>query len=75
MHAANAATFVRTSTMFRSNIFIEKDDKRVNAKSTIGMLALDVHDQDTVLVFIDGDDENEAAMAIEAFFTTSAFWS
>lgn len=39
------------------------------------MLALDVHDQDTVLVFIDGDDENEAAMAIEAFFTTSAFWS
>lgn len=68
LRATNAARFVQVKSMFSSAILVEKDEKKVDAKSNLGMLVLDIRYQDTVMVYIDGDDENEAAAAIEVFF-------
>lgn len=61
LHARPAALFVRTCSKYRSEIFVEKDGKKVNAKSIMGIMALGVSPDEKIKITIDGIDE-EAAM-------------
>ncbi|WIV13529.1 HPr family phosphocarrier protein [Proteiniborus sp. MB09-C3] len=61
LHARPAALFVRTCSKYRSEIFVEKDGKKVNAKSIMGIMALGVSPDEKIKIMIDGIDE-EAAM-------------
>ena len=70
LNAANAARFVKVAGGFTSRIHVEKGNKKVDAKSIMGMLSLGVKYQDTLLIFIDGEDEKDAAAAIEKLFTS-----
>lgn len=68
LNASNAALLVRVCGSFTSRIHAEKGNKKIDAKSIMGLLSLGVKYQETLLVFIDGDDEKEAAAAIEELF-------
>lgn len=60
LHARPAALFVRTCSKYRSDIFVEKDGKKINAKSIMGIMALGVYPNEEVKIIVDGVDEEAA---------------
>jgi phosphocarrier protein HPr len=61
LHARPATFFIQKANEFRSSIWIEKDDRRVNAKSLLGVLSLGIVKGTAINIIIaDGADENEA---------------
>lgn len=71
LHARPATFFIQKSNEFKSSIWVEKEERRVNAKSLLGVLSLGIV-QDTVITLIaDGPDEEEAVAALAALVATS----
>ncbi len=68
LHARAAAKFVATASEFESEIEIEKDGKRVNGKSIMGVMMLAASQHTIVNVSIDGEDEQQAMNEIENLF-------
>ena len=66
LHARPAKEFVTLAKTFQSTIKVSNGTKTVNAKSLISVLALGVHAGGSISVTIDGEDETEAADALEA---------
>jgi len=64
LHARAAARLVKLSSTFASSIDIEKDGKRVNSKSIMGVMMLAASCGSSVTIFIDGEDEQAAMVAI-----------
>lgn len=64
LHARPAALFVQMANKFKADIFVEKEMKKVNAKSIMGIMSLGIAKGDTMTVAVDGLDENEALEAL-----------
>ena len=60
LHARPATFFIQKANEFKSSIWIERDERRVNAKSLLGVLSLGIVKGTTVNIVADGVDENEA---------------
>ena len=60
LHARPATFFIQKANSYRSSIWIEKDDRKVNAKSLLGVLSLGIAKGMTVTLIADGQDENAA---------------
>lgn len=60
LHARPAALFVRTCSKYRSEIFVEKDGNKVNAKSIMGIMSLGVYPEEEIKIIVDGIDEEAA---------------
>ena len=60
LHARPATFFIQKANEFKSSIWIEKEDRRVNAKSLLGVLSLGIVTGTAVNLIADGNDENEA---------------
>lgn len=60
LHARPATFFIQKANEFKSSIWIEKDDRRVNAKSLLGVLSLGIVKGTEINIVADGVDENEA---------------
>ncbi|WP_349408565.1 HPr family phosphocarrier protein [Pseudalkalibacillus sp. SCS-8] len=69
LQARPAALFVQEANKFSSDVFLEKDGKKVNAKSIMGIMSLAVASGSTVKIVTDGKDEEEALKALEEFVT------
>lgn len=67
LRSKKAGDFVEMTSAFSSSIYLEVDNKRINAKSIIGVLSLDLNDGDTVNVLVDGSDEQQAMTDIEEY--------
>ena len=67
MEARPIALMVQTANQFSSHIYLEMDEKHVNAKSIMGIMAFNPSDGMTVDIVTKGDDEQEALVAIENF--------
>ena len=65
MHARAAAKFVKLATSFQSDIDIEKDSRRVNAKSIMGVMMLAASKGSTVTLHARGDDAQQSLDALE----------
>lgn len=61
LHARAAAKFVSLASTFASEIHLEKDGKRVNGKSIMGVMMLAASQGSTLDLHVEGDDEHEAA--------------
>ena len=61
LHARPATFFIQKANEFKSAIWVEKDDRKVNAKSLLGVLSLGITKGVTVKIIADGTDEQEAA--------------
>ncbi len=60
LQARVAAKFVQEANRFSSNIFIEKDGKKINAKSIMGLMSLAITKGETVTLVAEGPDETIA---------------
>ena len=61
LHARPATFFIQKANEFRCSIWVEKDDRKVNAKSLLGVLSLGIVCGTTVNIIADGVDEKRAA--------------
>ncbi|MCC8121568.1 MAG: HPr family phosphocarrier protein [Oscillospiraceae bacterium] len=60
LHARPATFFIQKANEFKSSVWIEKEDRRVNAKSLLGVLSLGITKGTSVTLIADGLDEKEA---------------
>ncbi|MFT4415285.1 HPr family phosphocarrier protein [Fredinandcohnia humi] len=72
LQARPAALFVQEANKFSADIFLEKDGKKVNAKSIMGLMSLAVSSGSIVTLIADGHDEETAVEALTAFVQKEA---
>ena len=60
LHARPATFFIQKANTYKSSIWVEKEDRRVNAKSLLGVLSLGIVKGMTITLVADGPDETEA---------------
>lgn len=60
LHARPATLFIQKANSYKSSVLIEKGEKRVNAKSLLGVLYLGIDKDMTITLITDGSDEQEA---------------
>lgn len=65
LHARPATFFIQKANSYKASIWIEKDDRRVNAKSLLGVLSLGIVEGMTILLIADGADEEAALDGLE----------
>lgn len=70
LHARPATFFIQKANEFKSNIWIEKDDRKVNAKSLLGVLSLGIVKGTSVNLIADGGDEKEALSTLAALIAS-----
>ncbi len=68
LHARASAKLTQLASRFTSDIHITRADKRVNAKSIMGVMMLAAGKGSTVTIDAEGPDAEEALVAIEALF-------
>ncbi len=66
LHARPATFFIQKANEFKSSIWIEKDERRVNAKSLLGVLSLGIVKGTKIKIIADGVDENQAIEMLTA---------
>lgn len=65
LHARPATFFIQKANEYRSSIWVEKEERRANAKSLLGVLSLGITGGTNIKIIADGTDENEAIEALE----------
>ena len=70
LHARPATFFIQKANSFKSSIWIEKDDRKVNAKSLLGVLSMGIAKGMTIKLVADGQDENTAIEALVELVNT-----
>ena len=70
LHARPATFFIQKANEFKSSIWIEKEERRVNAKSLLGVLSLGIVKGSQITVIADGPDEQLALDAIASLVNT-----
>lgn len=60
LHARPATFFIQKANEFKSSIWVEKEERRVNAKSLLGVLSLGIVGGTSIKVIADGSDEQQA---------------
>ncbi len=68
IHARPSALIVKTANEFDSDIFLELDDMKINAKSIMGIITLGANYKSNLQVIADGKDEETAVNAIVKLF-------
>ena len=64
LHNRQATFFIQKANEFKSSIWVEKDERRVNAKSLLGVLSLGIVKGTAINLIADGPDEKEAVEAL-----------
>ncbi|MCC8077693.1 MAG: HPr family phosphocarrier protein [Oscillospiraceae bacterium] len=65
LHARHATFFIQKANEFRCSIWVEKENRKVNAKSLLGVLSLGIVCGAVINLIADGPDEQEAVDALE----------
>ena len=64
LHARPATFFIQKANEYKSSIWVEKEERRVNAKSLLGVLSLGIVQGTAITLIADGVDEKEAVDAL-----------
>ena len=64
LHARPATFFIQKANEYKASVWVEKDERRVNAKSLLGVLSLGITKGTTITLLADGSDEKEAVAAL-----------
>ncbi len=60
LHARPATFFIQKANNFKSNIWVSKDERKVNAKSLLGVLSLGIIKGTTITIIAEGEDQEDA---------------
>ncbi|MFA9376779.1 MAG: HPr family phosphocarrier protein [Lachnotalea sp.] len=71
LEARPVALLVQVASQYESEIYVEFGDKKVNAKSIMGMMTLGLAAGEAVLVTAEGIDEDEAIFNIEKYLSSN----
>ena len=71
LHARPATFFIQKANEFKSSVWIEKEERKVNAKSLLGVLSMGIAQGEEVEIIVDGEDEQEAMEALVALVETN----
>lgn len=69
LEARTVAMLVQVASQFESSVYINADDRKVNAKSIMGMMSLGLASGEEVVVVAEGNDEGSAVEEIEKFLS------
>lgn len=73
LHARPATFFIQKANEYKSSIWVEKEERRVNAKSLLGVLSLGIVGGTSIRIIADGADEekavNDLVKLVESGFT------
>ena len=69
LEARPVAVLVQKASMFDSTVYIHSEDKKVNAKSIMGMMSLSLGNGEEVTVAANGEDEAAAVESIEKYLS------
>lgn len=64
LHARPATFFIQRANEFKAFIWVEKEDRRVNAKSLLGILSLGIIGGTDIKIIADGSDEQQAVNSL-----------
>lgn len=70
LHARPAALFVKTSSRFRSEVWVEKDGEKVNGKSIMGLMMLAAGKGSVLRVTAEGEDAEVVMKELEHLIST-----
>ena len=65
LHARPATFFIQKANEFKSSIWVEKEERRVNAKSLLGVLSMGIVKGTVITLIADGPDETDALDGLE----------
>ena len=71
LHARPATFFIQKAKAFKSSIRVEKDERKVNAKSLLGVLSLGITKGTTINIIADGLDEEEAVSSLVVLISSN----
>ena len=66
LHARPATFFIQKANEYKSSIWVEKDERKVNAKSLLGVLSLGIVGGTTIRIIADGIDAEQALEGLVA---------
>ena len=66
LHARPATFFIQKANEYKATIWVEKEERRVNAKSLLGVLSLGIIGGTTIKIIADGADETDAVEGLAA---------
>ena len=64
LHARPATFFIQKANEYKSNIWVEKDERNVNAKSLLGVLSLGITRGASITIVAEGSDEEDAVSGL-----------
>lgn len=70
LHARPATFFIQKANEYKASVWIEKDERKVNAKSLLGVLSLGITKGITVTLMADGIDEEQAVNDLAVLITS-----
>ena len=65
LSARPATFFIQKANCFKSSIWIEKEERRANAKSLLGVLSMGIVKGTAITLIADGEDEDDALNGLE----------
>ena len=71
LHARPATFFIQKANEFKASIWVEKEERRVNAKSLLGVLSLGITKGSSIVISAEGPDEEEAVNALCALIESN----
>ena len=71
LHARPATFFIQKANSYASSIWIQKDDRRISAKSLLGVLSMGITGGMTITLIAYGPDETEALNGLEELVSNS----
>lgn len=72
LDARPIALLVQEANQYSSTVYIEVDNKKINAKSIMGMMSLHLGNGEELTVVADGADEEDAIQGVENFFVSKS---
>ena len=73
LHNKQATYFIQRANEFKSSIWVEVDDRKINAKSLLGVLSMAIMQGTEVTLIAEGPDEQEAVAALSELLVKEIF--
>jgi phosphocarrier protein HPr len=67
LQSKSAAVFIQKASSYKSSIWIEKNERKANAKSLLGLLSLGIGAGSRITVIAEGEDEEKAVNELEEY--------